>query len=453
MDVVYYNDGLCSKEGSCEIGRYPKSVSTGSTAVSGGAAGVAARGETRRYGGSGVKVQPRRVLHVRSISEWAPACIGPYSQANTIHSNLLFIAGQIPLNPGTMALSCPMSPSRQMAITLDHCQAVLRAVGSELKSVSLFVVYYQVPEDRRGSLSSLELIETAFRAEKTQRFPENQGMVIFLEVPRIPRDAMVEIQVVAQKSTSQLLRKIKLKAEDSSKMFGWILTADACRTKGFQSVYSMARLPKETTCDKPDNKEKDISVRRSCGEHEHNRNLKVGGIADVVIENALKLVDEMKTVVDWNSIAWIKVYRDCGFNGDVDHILSCKVRNAIKVRIQQQQLPPQAIPSVSVIPSGSKSLTPGALGFALHLVFCQDPNQVEDRDVIDESDSNDDEDRVSQRRVVRRIRQPRTSTHQLKRGQYVADDDSETDDPDDEDEDEDDNDATDLNALDLLCKS
>ena len=27
---------------------------------------------------------PRQVLHVRSVSEWAPVCIGPYAQANTV---------------------------------------------------------------------------------------------------------------------------------------------------------------------------------------------------------------------------------------------------------------------------------------------------------------------------------------------------------------------------------
>lgn len=45
---------------------------------------------------------PRRVLHVMSISEWAPSCIGPYSQANVVGDSLIFLAGQIPLTPGLM---------------------------------------------------------------------------------------------------------------------------------------------------------------------------------------------------------------------------------------------------------------------------------------------------------------------------------------------------------------
>ncbi|CAM9826741.1 unnamed protein product [Chrysoparadoxa australica] len=47
----------------------------------------------------------RSVLHVRSLSYWAPLCIGPYSQANTLaQGSLLYIAGQIGLLPESMTL-------------------------------------------------------------------------------------------------------------------------------------------------------------------------------------------------------------------------------------------------------------------------------------------------------------------------------------------------------------
>jgi diphthine-ammonia ligase len=46
----------------------------------------------------------RQVLHVQSISHWAPVCVGPYSQVNTIRSGLHFLAGQIGLNPSTMTI-------------------------------------------------------------------------------------------------------------------------------------------------------------------------------------------------------------------------------------------------------------------------------------------------------------------------------------------------------------
>lgn len=46
----------------------------------------------------------REVLHVQSISHWAPVCVGPYSQVNSYRSILHFVAGQIGLLPATMKL-------------------------------------------------------------------------------------------------------------------------------------------------------------------------------------------------------------------------------------------------------------------------------------------------------------------------------------------------------------
>lgn len=47
------------------------------------------------------------MLHVRSISEWAPLCIGPYAQANVLADSLIYLAGQIPLDPSTMTVFGP----------------------------------------------------------------------------------------------------------------------------------------------------------------------------------------------------------------------------------------------------------------------------------------------------------------------------------------------------------
>jgi len=50
--------------------------------------------------------QRRDVLHVQSLSRWAPLCIGPYCQANRLlRGSLLFLAGQIGLVPETMQLA------------------------------------------------------------------------------------------------------------------------------------------------------------------------------------------------------------------------------------------------------------------------------------------------------------------------------------------------------------
>lgn len=53
--------------------------------------------------------QDRAGLHVQSRSYWAPANIGPYSQAITVplrteghEASMIFIAGQVPLEPASM---------------------------------------------------------------------------------------------------------------------------------------------------------------------------------------------------------------------------------------------------------------------------------------------------------------------------------------------------------------
>lgn len=51
----------------------------------------------------------RKCLHVQSLSHWAPVCIGPYSQANTLRSAIVFLAGMIGLVPQTMKLIEPTS--------------------------------------------------------------------------------------------------------------------------------------------------------------------------------------------------------------------------------------------------------------------------------------------------------------------------------------------------------
>jgi diphthine-ammonia ligase len=38
----------------------------------------------------------REVLHVQCMSEWAPMCIGPYSQANIVKDSIIFVAGNAP---------------------------------------------------------------------------------------------------------------------------------------------------------------------------------------------------------------------------------------------------------------------------------------------------------------------------------------------------------------------
>ncbi|ESZ97954.1 hypothetical protein SBOR_1677 [Sclerotinia borealis F-4128] len=73
---------------------------------------------------------PRKAPHVQSRSYWAPANIGPYSQASSLPSSLsssqsLTIAGQIPLIPHTMLLPTPSPPSSTLPSPTFHISTVL----------------------------------------------------------------------------------------------------------------------------------------------------------------------------------------------------------------------------------------------------------------------------------------------------------------------------------------
>ncbi|KAK9812092.1 hypothetical protein WJX73_005916 [Symbiochloris irregularis] len=75
--------------------------------------------------------QERRVLHVQSTSHWAPSCIGPYSQAAQSSEGIIWLAGQIGLDPPTMQL-VEGGPEAQVRRCLQSCAAVAVAMRCNL---------------------------------------------------------------------------------------------------------------------------------------------------------------------------------------------------------------------------------------------------------------------------------------------------------------------------------
>lgn len=95
----------------------------------------------------------REALHVQSMSQWAPLCIGPYCQANLLQNFIVFVAGQIPLQPGTMSLRRQFSNdtiSREdlmldLALCLRHVYRVLTVLQSDMHHLISVVVYLNIP--------------------------------------------------------------------------------------------------------------------------------------------------------------------------------------------------------------------------------------------------------------------------------------------------------------------
>lgn len=118
-------------------------------------------------------------------TDTAPKAIGPYSQAIR-SAGLLFLAGQIPLDPSTMQI-VEGDIGKQTERTLENIKAILAAAGSSLDRVVKTTVFLK------------DMNEFAAMNEVYGKyFPQNPPARSTVEAARLPRDARVEIEVIAQ---------------------------------------------------------------------------------------------------------------------------------------------------------------------------------------------------------------------------------------------------------------
>jgi len=114
----------------------------------------------------------------------APAAIGPYSQAIKSGS-LLFLSGQIPLDPATGQL-VPGGIEAQTRQVFTNIAAILTAAGATFDNVVSATVYVA---DMNDFAKVNEIYATYFNAPAPARAT--------VQVARLPKDSLVEIQVVA----------------------------------------------------------------------------------------------------------------------------------------------------------------------------------------------------------------------------------------------------------------
>jgi 2-iminobutanoate/2-iminopropanoate deaminase len=114
----------------------------------------------------------------------APAAIGPYSQAIRA-GGLLFVSGQIPIDPATGQLidGDIAAQTRRVFANLD---AILTAAGASLGQVVRTTVYLA---DMGDFAAMNEVYGTFFEAPAPARST--------VQAARLPRDARVEIDVIA----------------------------------------------------------------------------------------------------------------------------------------------------------------------------------------------------------------------------------------------------------------
>ncbi|KAK0542157.1 hypothetical protein OC844_007864 [Tilletia horrida] len=114
----------------------------------------------------------------------APKAIGPYSQA-TIHNGLVFCSGCIPFDPVKMeCVEGGIEAQTQRA--LDNLFAVLEASGSDKSHVLKTTVFLK---DMNDFAKVNGVYEAAFAPYKPARSA--------VEVARLPRDVLVEVEAIA----------------------------------------------------------------------------------------------------------------------------------------------------------------------------------------------------------------------------------------------------------------
>jgi 2-iminobutanoate/2-iminopropanoate deaminase len=117
-------------------------------------------------------------------TQQAPEAIGPYSQAVKAGA-LVFCSGQIPLDPVSMTVvrDTITEQTQQVFVNLE---AVLKAAGSSLQQVVKTTVFLQDMNDFQ-----------AMNAVYAECFGEHKPARATVEVARLPKDVLVEIECIA----------------------------------------------------------------------------------------------------------------------------------------------------------------------------------------------------------------------------------------------------------------
>jgi 2-iminobutanoate/2-iminopropanoate deaminase len=117
-------------------------------------------------------------------TENAPAAIGPYSQANA-SGGFLFTAGQIPLDATTMEV-VGSNAAEQAQKALENARAVVEAGGMTLDNVIKVTVFIM----DMNEFGNINEVYSTF-------FAENPPARSVVQVSRLPKDVLVEIEMIA----------------------------------------------------------------------------------------------------------------------------------------------------------------------------------------------------------------------------------------------------------------
>ena len=118
-------------------------------------------------------------------TEKAPAALGPYSQA--IRANgMIYCSGQIPINPATGAIEAK-TIEEQTTQSITNLKNVLEKAGSSLSKVVKTAVFIKNMNDF-----------VALNKVYAELFGDTKPARSCVEVARLPKDVLVEIECIAE---------------------------------------------------------------------------------------------------------------------------------------------------------------------------------------------------------------------------------------------------------------
>ena len=128
----------------------------------------------------------RRLMEMKKIisTEKAPVAIGPYAQG-VAAGKLIITSGQLPLDPATGTF--PEGIKEQTRQSLTNVKAILEEGGADMKDVIKTTVFLS----DMNNFGAMNEVYAEFFGEGG--YPSRSAV----EVARLPKDALVEIEVIA----------------------------------------------------------------------------------------------------------------------------------------------------------------------------------------------------------------------------------------------------------------
>lgn len=123
----------------------------------------------------------REVINTKN----APGAIGPYSQG-VIVGDFVYTSGQIPINPATGVMETDIKVATKQS--MENVKAILEAAGTSLENVVKTSIFLK-------DLNDFAIVNEIYGTY----FTENPPARSCVQVAKLPKDAVIEIEAIATK--------------------------------------------------------------------------------------------------------------------------------------------------------------------------------------------------------------------------------------------------------------